>query len=446
MWFCAASNVPPEAFGQADFDAFARALDQESLARRPQQVLRTAGLLWNRATEEVDGWPQTRVTVPNRRRTYALPASTFPASFVIDLDTYIANLANPDPLADDGRKPASPITVRQRRLAIFELATAAVARGVPIDSFTSLAALVDPEVAKQALRFFLDRLGGKTERVHRHAVLLTSIAKHWVKADAAAVEQLRGLAHRLAVERTGLTRKNRDRLRPFEDPVHVEALLGLPRRLLADARRNDRGRRIDAVKVALALAIELLTVAPMRIKNLAGLRVDCHLLHSRPGSKGSVHLVLGEEETKNGEPYELALPADTVVLLKLYQERYRPRLADAGSPWLFPAGDRRGRRSTEAFARQISACIARETGLTINVHLFRHLAAMLHLRAYPGDYETVRRLLGHKSIATTTGFYTGMEVGASFERYDSLIQSLRAAGEQKRRQRRGERTIGDVAV
>ena len=47
----------------------------------------------------------------------------------------------------------------------------------------------------------------------------------------------------------------------------------------ADIKRRDRGRRGDAVRVKVALAIELLTVAPMRIRNLAGLALE------RPGAR-----------------------------------------------------------------------------------------------------------------------------------------------------------------
>ncbi len=56
----------------------------------------------------------------------------------------------------------------------------------------------------------------------------------------------------------------------------------------------------------------------------------------------------------------------------------------------------------------------------MNPHLFRHFAGWNYLKAHPGDYETVRQLLGHKSINTTIVFYTGIEVIAAHERYDEL--------------------------
>jgi len=56
----------------------------------------------------------------------------------------------------------------------------------------------------------------------------------------------------------------------------------------------------------------------------------------------------------------------------------------------------------------------------------RHLAAHLYLLANPGDYETVRRLLGHKNIETTIRFYEGLLTDDAFARYDGLIEEMRS--------------------
>ena len=63
----------------------------------------------------------------------------------------------------------------------------------------------------------------------------------------------------------------------------------------------------------------------------------------------------------------------------------------------------------------------------MNPHLFRHLVGLLYLEARPGDYESVRLLLGHKNINTTTGFYTGLEARGTVERYDEMILMRRDA-------------------
>ena len=54
--------------------------------------------------------------------------------------------------------------------------------------------------------------------------------------------------------------------------------------------------------------------------------------------------------------------------------------------------------------------IRRELGLEAHPHLLRHFAAWRHLNRYPGQYEIVRRALGHASVETTIGTYCGLEV------------------------------------
>ncbi len=80
-------------------------------------------------------------------------------------------------------------------------------------------------------------------------------------------------------------------------------------------------------------------------------------------------------------------------------------------------------------SQQITEVIARETGLVMTPHQFRHLAAMLYLEDHPGEYETVRRVLGHKSMKTTTDFYTGLETRSAVRHFDRTILRLRGNAE-----------------
>jgi hypothetical protein len=44
----------------------------------------------------------------------------------------------------------------------------------------------------------------------------------------------------------------------------------------------------------------------------------------------------------------------------------------------------------------------------------------------PGGHEVARRLLGHRTITTTIGFYAGMEVAAAVRHYDRHVAQRRA--------------------
>jgi site-specific recombinase XerC len=71
------------------------------------------------------------------------------------------------------------------------------------------------------------------------------------------------------------------------------------------------------------------------------------------------------------------------------------------------------------------AVIERETGLEMNPHLFRHVAAHFFLEDHPGNYEDVRRLLAHKRIDTTLQNYAGLEMAAAVRRFDQTILDRR---------------------
>ena len=74
------------------------------------------------------------------------------------------------------------------------------------------------------------------------------------------------------------------------------------------------------------------------------------------------------------------------------------------------------------FSKQITVRIQKATGLRITVHQFRHAAAAIYLKHHPGNYETVRQLLGHRDIQTTIRFYCGLETMQATEEFGKLIR------------------------
>ena len=177
-----------------------------------------------------------------------------------------------------------------------------------------------------------------------------------------------------------------------------------------------------ALRLQTAVAIELLIMAPVRLGNLARLRIGTHLLIGR---EGGMTVVLPREEVKNGMPIEIALPAPSVRLIALYLSSHRPGLAASDSAWLFPGRGGGAPKTASSLHDQIKRCIAARCGLRFNPHLFRHLAAKITLDANPGAYGQVQRILGHKSINTTMSYYTGAETQAAFRHYDALVMKTR---------------------
>ena len=73
---------------------------------------------------------------------------------------------------------------------------------------------------------------------------------------------------------------------------------------------------------------------------------------------------------------------------------------------------------------QITERVEKATGLCLTAHQFRHAAAAVWLKAHPGDYETVRRMLGHRNIQTTINFYCGLETLQANKMFGDLVRKL----------------------
>jgi integrase len=420
MSYCTARGIAPSAVDAQTFKSFQEAFEDDSLLRDPGGMARDTCKLWNIAVATIPGWPRVTVEVPVRTRRFALPLSAFPEAFRGDVQQFLARGADPDVFSDSYAKPIRPATARTRRRNILAVATALVQGGIPADSITGLATLVQPENAKQALKLLLARAGGKpTGYLYQIATLLKTISKHYVRADEKTVAKIRVFCSKLKPAKAGLTEKNKRCLRQFADTHKLVDLLTLPQRLLGEADRENGDRRRGAVHVAFALAIGIELVIPIRAQNLTGLRLDRHI--HRAGKK--IFLSIAAEETKNENPIDAELPAWLVRLLDAYLKRYRPRLTRATSPWLFP-GEMGARRSPGGFGAQISAMIEEKIGITITLHQFRHLAAKLYLDARPGDFETMRRLLGHKNLETTMRFYRELDGVLAVQRYSEFLTQL----------------------
>jgi integrase len=424
--YCDIKGVAPGQVDDRSADAYIEYLEREGARSKPRDVHRRTCKLWNEAAETVTDWPKQTITVPDyRAQPWTVSWESLPESFRQDVDQHLDWLGGKVLLADHlPPTVCKGSTLKLRRRHLHSLVSAAIHSGVPIETLTTLSELIDPDVVRKAMMYFLDRNEHQPTQYHRDLVgTVISIARHWVQADAQTLDALKEMRKRLSTRpEYGLTQKNRDALRQFESPENVARLLNLPDGLVKKATRLKSNER-QAVQVQLALAVELLLMAPMRIGNLVSLRLDQHI--QRPqGKRGPVFIVLNEAEVKNNLVQEYELPKVTVQLLDNYLQNYRPYLVDPDSPWLF-AGGKEGHKLAATLSAQIQKVVYKETGLTLTAHQFRHLAAKFFLDASPGSYETVRRVLGHRNIKTTTNFYTGMETRAAVKQYDQAILGLR---------------------
>ena len=175
----------------------------------------------------------------------------------------------------------------------------------------------------------------------------------------------------------------------------------------------------------MAALLDLLLHVPMRIRNPSELDLAATIIPPIAGSIGGWRISIPACEVKNQWAIDAQLGEELGAILDRYVTVFRPVLSKGTTTALF-VGQRGARKQSSDLSKQLAGFVRREIGVTIHAHLMRHLAAHLYLLANPGDYETVRRLLGHKNIETTIRFYEGLLTDDAFARYDGLIEEMRS--------------------
>lgn len=422
VYFLNHTGVTPDEVGDAHALAFRDALGVNEISKSPEVAYRAAVNGWNLAARRIPNWPQTQLTLASRQKVIRLSDEALPDTFHEDLDALMQSLANPDPLAENGRARAlRPVTLKQYRRQLIRFASELVHSGLPAEEIRTVATLLDPVLAERGLRQMLSRTGNKSVKmISEVAALLRNISRILGQPDEVQ-KHLAKLAAKVAIPpQRGITRKNRDRLRVLQDDASMRRLLLLPEKLFHHPPAGKTNAFTKALAREDAVAIAILLVCPIRIKNLAGIHLERHL--HRPGD-GRVFLVLTEEEVKNERPLEFELPRDLIRMIDTHLKTRSPELCPAGTPWLFPRRDGAAAVDSGQLASRLAKRIRKTAGLEMNAHLFRHFAVMNWLNANPGSYEVARRLLGHSEVSHTLNMYSGLEVKSATKAFAELMET-----------------------
>ena len=241
-----------------------------------------------------------------------------------------------------------------------------------------------------------------------HLVLaLRAIAPDYDCTDLRAIHN--------AVQRKARPKDKRGKL------VSADRLVALGRQLMCQVERDGVLPDLRAFRDGLLSA--LLAARPLRLGNLAGLRVDRHVeIHG-----DHVVLNLSGNETKNGQPIECWLPDHLVPFFRRYLHEVRPRFYRVAShQGLWPSS--KGKPLTAPGIYQI---ITRRTnagfGLAIYPHLFRDIAATTLALARPEQALLARDLLHHADFRMTEGHYLHAQTVSAGWSYANQIVSLRRA-------------------
>jgi integrase len=252
---------------------------------------------------------------------------------------------------------------------------------------------------------------------------LLRIARETGCLDEAALNRLDEIRASLEhYRRSGLTSKNLKLIRQVLTEGVWSEVVSLPRVLMQEARlAKDNAPIKAAVTAQLAVAVAILTFAPIRLSNLVGIELDKNLI--KPGGLNTPYwLVFPHYDVKNRVDLNFPFDQPLTDLIDEYIHEFRPAvLRGANGPYLFP-GEGGAPKVANTFGSQITNRIEKAVGLRITVHQFRHAAAAIYLKHRPGDYETIRRVLAHRSIETTIKFYCGLQTTQATEQFGKLIR------------------------
>jgi Phage integrase family len=372
----------------------------------------------------IPGWPARRLVEPATKSRIAVPWENFPEGLRRDVDRYLKGLTNiRRSRAGQRIRPLKASTIRTRRAELTAAARMAVSCGVPVDCLDSLKALLAPDVAEKVLEAYWQKDGEVPKDFTINlACRFLAIAKEAKCLEDAACDRLDELRRSLEDHRrAGLTDKNAEFLRKVLAPGVWGRVVNLPFQMMKSARADLGHSPVwAAVRAQLAVAIAILAVAPARLENLTHIRLGFNLIKP-DGPESNYWLVFPDYDVKNRVKLEYPLPAYLTRLIDEYVFDFRPALLRGSNEgWLFP-GQRGGAKGKISFGGQIGDRILKATGLRMTVHQFRHAAGALILKKRPGEYELVRRLLGHRNVQTTINAYIGLENIQASEIYTGIV-------------------------
>lgn len=156
--FCVERQLEPEDVTQRHFEAYEQFLLEFDGRRYPRRTYLDLCRAWNSARTSVPGWPRLEVSVPLRYDRFILNWSAFAPSFHDEIRRMTEQAVHPPLGLERRRSPLRPTTAKYQVDVLRRLASALVAEtGRDPKSITSVADLVDPVAAREALRFLIRR-------------------------------------------------------------------------------------------------------------------------------------------------------------------------------------------------------------------------------------------------------------------------------------------------
>lgn len=442
--YCSAEGYDPANVEAGHVERYARVLECEGIDCNWSTTITRMVQEWNQAAADLDFWPKTPLHTPwTPIEAFTPPLEALPKAYQQSVNDYIGYLLDP-PIEDElaPLKGLRPGSVPTRMFLLRYMAAVLRKNGWSDAELSSVNALV----AAPAIDVLLEHKSpqqdgtGRAQYVVR-LVVLKSIAKYWAAAPKTVIAKISRLIGRYAVKTHAMAPVNRKKLAELSGVDARANLLNLAPRVFHALHEVPSGELVerDATLALAALYVGLACMWPGRVGTLSKIHLTKNIRTSGHGRDKRVFLHFLAGEIKNGVPAEVELPPHLVSFLDVFLARYRPLLVRQPSDFLFPAKGG-GPRSASTMYGSVTSITRRYVGKPVNPNLFRHFTSTVFLERRPGEYETVRRVLGHTSLDMAHQHYVGIDDRAAAARFDEVIRqagkdSLSSQGRRRRQTR-----------
>jgi integrase len=423
--FASAKDLAPDGINEEVFEDYMQYRAATTALAADNAARRRIARAWNTCVDEIPQWPRQRLLEPPVKSLTKVPWESFPEKLRQQIETYLEGFKKVRRGIRGKRiRPSKQVTIDTRRRELQAFARMAVKQGYPTASLESLADLLDPDLVEEVLNAYWEASGEEPRKwTIELAWKLLSVARETKclpESDIAKLEEIRAALeeHRDG----GITEKNLNVIRAVLTEGVWDKVVRLPRAMMVQARRDRHTAPMKAaVNASIAVAIAIESIAPVRLNNLIKIKLDENLI--KPGGlDGPYWLVFPKEDVKNRVQLQHKILPEIGELIDEYINDYRPILLRRfNTPWLF-SGENGGVKTSRTLSLQITNRVFEATGLRLTVHQFRHAAAAIFIKAFPGQYERARQLLGHKNISTTMRFYVALETTFANEAFNDIIK------------------------
>ncbi len=365
--YCSLKGILPAAVNEAVVDSYMAYRKETTALSVDTKARRAIARSWN-ASRTIEGWPQQQLIEPPLKAKEGPRWEDFPDQLQADVAVHLKFLAT-HRRSQGGKhlRPCKASTLRTRRTDLIAFAKKAVRLGIPIDDLSSLSALLAPELVDRVLDREWAQNGDepKTSTIDL-AKKLVAVAR---SAGCLAAEQLKELDDKRATleqyRKEGMTPKNLQLIRRVLNSEVWARVVNCPDELMRQARSlRDQAPLKAAVTAQIAVAVAILTMAPVRAANLAAIRLGENL--NKPGGpETSYLLVFPEYDVKNRVDLTFELDDFVTAVIDEYVHDYRPAvMRGSNEDWLFPGTDG-GSKDAHLFGIQVTDRIQKATGLNI---------------------------------------------------------------------------------